>query len=163
VSDIAACLSSAKMDWQTPDNVLELVREFGRGVISLDPCTVADNPTGALRYYTPDSDGLSQPWDGPGLVFCNPPYGRELGPWAWKMRTEATKGAEIIGLVPARTDTRWWHDYVASADAVLFWRGRLKFKGASASAPFPSALPYWGPRPDHFAYVFRNHGLWVRL
>jgi len=154
----AALLSSEKMDWETPDNVLELVRQIAP--IGLDPCTTLKNPTGAMSTYI--RHGLQAPWDTCplGLVYCNPPYGRELPAWTRKMRDSSDGDIELIGLVPARPDTRWWHQNITTADAICFWRGRLKFKGAPSAAPFPSALPYWGPRPERFREVFGPHG-WI--
>ncbi len=174
-----ALMSSANPNWQTPPGFLDVVRRMGP--IGLDPCTTPDNPVGAGSFYhalptdckvcaeiPPAGDGLALSWVSPvghswpapkGLVFCNPPYGRGLGAWSAKMRDEAKRGAEIIGLLPARTDTKWWQD-VTSADAVCFWRGRLKFVGAPHAAPFPSAVPYWGPRAVEFRRIFSEFG-WV--
>lgn len=153
----APLMSSVKMDWQTPPGFLEIVRKMEP--IGLDPCTDESNPVRASTAMTPEIDGLSREWTGYGLVFCNPPYGRALKDWSAKMRDEGKRGAEIIGLVPARTDTRWWQA-IATADAICFWRGRIKFVGAPASAPFPSAVPYWGSRAQEFRRVFEPHG-WV--
>lgn len=154
----AALLSSEKMDWQTPDNILELVRVVAP--IGLDPCTTQENPTDASVFICPPGDGLRYEWRRSGLVYCNPPYGSALADWARKMAVEGKAWTEIIGLVPARPDTRWWHSYIVEADAICFWRGRLKFKGAPSAAPFPSALPYWGPRRDRFREVFGPYG-WI--
>lgn len=191
-SSLAPLMSSANPNWQTPPEFLDIVRKVGP--IGVDPCTTPDNPCGALESFyhpigmkrggcnadTPVGDGLSLGWTGGGLVFANPPYGRGLGKWTVKMRDEAKRGAEIIGLLPARTDTRWWGD-VTTADAVCFWRGRLAFwaphpetgvmgpalvrnkktgKLQTAAAPFPSAVPYWGPRANEFRRIFSVHG-WV--
>lgn len=165
--------SSVKMDWQTPDSFLALVRQVDP--ISLDPCTTAENPTGAatwctgllMRMTNPQSvidDGLSIPWGaagGGGLVYVNPPYGRELPKWVEKCREEAIEGCEIILLVPARTDTKWWQSAYRSADMTLLWRGRIRFKGAESPAPFPSAVFYFGPRAELFRDVFDGKGLFV--
>jgi site-specific DNA-methyltransferase (adenine-specific) len=73
----------------------------------------------------------------------NPPYGREIGKWMAKAHEEADRGATVVCLVPARTDTAWWHDHAAKADEIRFVRGRLKFirdDGRNDSAPFPSAV-----------------------
>jgi hypothetical protein len=167
--------SSVKMDWQTPDSLLELVRR-ALGYIGLDPCTVRDNPTDAHAICSPEVglDGLTTVWAGCGPVYVNPPYGRELPKWVAKCVEEAGKGAEIVLLVPARPDTRWFQNAYKLAPApngnhgapwtpptILFWKGRLKFKGAPASAPFPSALFYWGPRADKFRQVFAGRGLFL--
>lgn len=154
--------SSDKMTWETPDNFLELVRQVSReGCIELDPCTTRDNPTRAIFHFTPDDDGLTEDWSCGGLVFCNPPYGRALGAWAAKMVEEARLGCEILALVPARTGVRWFQPLWA-ADELLMWRGRIKFKGATAGAPFDSAVAYFGPRSRRFREVFGPHGQLVR-
>lgn len=173
-------------DWQTPAEVLELVRRVGP--IALDPCTSPDNPTGARHWCIqwPDSpaadgpavswdapeechaDGLTLPWDdlaAGGLVYVNPPYSRgNLGRWAARCHSAALCGAEVIALVPVDTSTGWWHDYCAppKSQAVCFYRGRLRFVGAPGPAPFASALVYWGPRRFRFADVFADAGaIWI--
>lgn len=163
----AALFSSERPDWQTPDVVLERVRKVAP--IALDPCTVQSNPVGAARWLTVESalDGLTASWtelaDG-GLVYHNPPYGRALSRWAAKVDVEACDGAEIITLVPARTDTKWFHTLVENARVVCFWKGRIKFRGATAGAPFPSAAVYHGERGSgRFYGAFRDAGLlWVK-
>lgn len=165
--------SSIKMDWQTPESFLELVRQVGP--IALDPCTVAENPTGAANWFSPEEgyDGLEACWrtaqfdrgtgiSRPGIVYVNPPYGRELPRWMSKCTIEAILGAEILALVPARPDTRWFQSAARSATAVLFWSGRIKFRGAKAHAPFPSAVFYWGAREKLFRDAFSERGLWLR-
>lgn len=150
--------SSDRMDWQTPDVVLDLVREVG--VIRLDPCTEVANPTGAQEWISPPGDGLSYDWQPArsGVVYVNPPYGRSLQTWIAKCCTEGTAGSEIVLLVPARPDTAWYDAAHDSANAKCEWRGRLRFKGAPHCAPFPSALFYWGPQPWLFCHVFAPHG-----
>jgi hypothetical protein len=165
VNRLAPMMSSVKSDWETPDEVLDLVREVFGGEIDLDPCSVKGNPTGAGEHFYPPLDGLAMSWH--GRVFLNPPYGRALPAWVKKASTER---ADTIGLVPARPDTRWFQDWCApptGADAVCFWRGRLTFKGAPHPAPFPSALVLWCDRPrvmlrGRFASVFGKKGaIWL--
>lgn len=153
-----AMMSSEAHDWQTPDNVLGLVRELG--AIRLDPCTVDENPVGATVIIAPPDDGLALPWDGEwtGLVFVNPPYGTALRKWVEKACTEGELGNEVVMLVPGRIDTGWYSTARDSANALCEWRGRLRFRGAPTSAPFPSALFYWGDRPFLFAHVFQAAG-----
>ena len=155
---IAPCLSSERMDWQTPDAVLDLVRKVAP--IGLDPCTTADNPCGAERFYCrPEHDGLADPWNGMGLVYLNPPYGREISQWTRTAALWAAQGVEIVMLTGAKPDTQWWHgDIVPGAAGVLFWKGRLRFRGAPAAAPFPSALVYYGERLDRFTRACDGHG-----
>lgn len=151
-----ALLSSKNMNWETPDELLDLIRQLD--VIGLDPATTKANPTGAKLIYTPEEDGLVLPWTSNGLVYCNPPYGREVKKWVQKASVEAARGAEIIMLLPARPDTSWCQKWVfGTADSVLFWSGRLTFKGAPHPAPFPSMLAYWGKRKSSFKACFIKH------
>lgn len=93
------------------------------------------------RYFTPEMDGLKQDWD--GVVWCNPPYGRGVGAWVEKAhRTAEESDATVVMLLPARTDTAWFHDYCYNDKyaTINFVRGRLKFGGEKNSAPFPSMV-----------------------
>lgn len=131
--------SAVKQDWATPD---ELYNRLNRiYAFDTDVAASAENAR-CERYFDASTDGLAQDWGGL-RVWCNPPYGRTISRWTHKAATEAPHAQLIIMLVPARTDTVWWHDAIRTA-RVEFIRGRLKFKGAPASAPFPSALFYWG-------------------
>ena len=101
------------------------------------------------RYYTKADDGLKQSWR--GKCWMNPPYGRVIGDWMRKAYESAQAGAMVVCLVPARTDTAWWHDYAAK-DQVTFIRGRLKFGDGKNSAPFPSALVILKAHNDKVSY-----------
>ena len=124
---LAPLFSSQTGKWATPgDLYAALDAEFG---FTLDPCPMDD----AERIM--EFDGLARSWAG-HRVFCNPPYGPQIGRWLSKARE-----AEVaVFLLPSRTDTRWWHDYALKADAIRFIRGRLKFGDAKNSAPFPSVV-----------------------
>lgn len=126
--------SSAKVEWATPDDFFcKLDVEFQ---FTTDVC--ADNTNAKCkRYFTPQINGLAQEWT--GSCWMNPPYGREIGAWMRKAFESAQKGATVVCLVPARTDTRWWHEYAVKGE-IRFIRGRLKFGGHKNSAPFPSAV-----------------------
>ena len=116
------------------------------GPFDLDPCATPRSAKCA-RYFTRLEDGLSQPWT-PARVFMNPPFGREIGKWMKKAYEESLLGAYVVGLVPARTDTSWWHDYAMKGE-IEFLRGRLMFErhdGSTGRAPFPSAVVVWRPR-----------------
>ncbi|MGF9711647.1 phage N-6-adenine-methyltransferase [Paenibacillus naphthalenovorans] len=129
---------SSKTDlWATPQAFFnELDAEFN---FTLDPCSNGENAKCA-KYFTKSDDGLTQEW-APHVVFMNPPYGREIGTWMRKAYEESKRGATVVCLVPARTDTRWFHDYVYGvADEIRFVKGRLKFGDAESSAPFPSMV-----------------------
>ncbi len=97
-----------------------------------------------MRTNAEVDDGLSLPWH--GAVFVNPPYGRGLGAWVAKAKAEVLSGnaRTVVALIPARTDTRYWHEHVAGVATVFFLRGRLRFGTAGAAAPFPSAIVLWG-------------------
>jgi hypothetical protein len=151
-------LRSARGDWRTPTEIIEALHLMWDGAPDLDPCSPVDPPHIAGTRFTAEDDGLSQPWT--GRVYVNPPFG-DLDAWSAKCAAEAKEGAEIVLLLPARTDTRYWHAHVSTAKAICFLRGRLKFVGASASCPFPTALVYWGPRPWLFHRVFAARGMVV--
>lgn len=133
--------------WQfTPAYVLDLVRADLGGSIGLDPCTTADNPTCAARYYTADDDGLSLPWDA-ASIYVNPPYGKAREPWVRRCIEEGAT-SEVILLMPAATDTRIFQRAAESAHALVFIRGRVKFGTLRANrrqhaASHPSALFGW--------------------
>lgn len=156
----AGLMSSERPDWNSPEKLLERVRAFAP--IGLDPCSNASSIVRAAVEWTfeRDGDSLPKPWAGRGLVYVNPPYGREIVPFALKLALEGAFGTEIIALLPARTDARWWQQHIVSAQAICFWRGRLRFLGAKDSAPFPSAIAYWGPHCGRFWDVFHEAG-WV--
>lgn len=128
-------------EWATPQAFFDkLNAEFH---FTLDPCCTHENAK-CVKHYTQAEDGLNQDWSGE-IVFMNPPYGREIGKWVIKARKESSKwkSAVVVCLVPARTDTAWWHDNIESfryVYEVRFIRGRLKFGGHKNSAPFPSAV-----------------------
>lgn len=137
--------SSKKMDWCTPQPFFdELNKEFH---FNLDAAATAKNAK-CEQFFTPETDGLSKSWGGYN-VFCNPPYGRALGQWVAKGYEESQKpNTVVVMLIPARTDTAYFHDYIfGKADEVRFLRGRLKFVDddgvACGSAPFPSAVIVW--------------------
>ena len=139
--------TSSHHAWQTPQEILlPLYSVFG--TFDLDPCSPTNTrrtaPVKARVHYTADDDGLSLPWFGD--VFVNPPYGREIPHWIAKAHREVELGnaQTVVALIPARTDTAYWHEHVATQADVFFLRGRLKFGQGSQSAPFPSALAVWG-------------------
>jgi phage N-6-adenine-methyltransferase len=127
--------SSATSEWATPQDFYDRCHaEFD---FTLDPCSTHANAK-CPQHYTREDDGLSRDW-GHERVWMNPPYGREIGHWMRKAWLSSQAGALVVCLVPARTDTSWWHDYAAKGE-IRFVRGRLKFGGSMNSAPFPSAL-----------------------
>lgn len=132
--------SSARSDWATPQDLFgELDREFH---FTLDACATPENAK-CPAFFSPEQDALKQPWS--GTVFMNPPYGREISTWVRKAYHEAKKGAKVVCLLPARTDTAWWHEHVMKAADIRFLRGRVKFGGSKNGAPFPSAVVVFRP------------------
>ena len=134
---------------------------FG-GAVTTDPCSNPNSHVGATHAWTKQLNGITRPWY--GSVFINPPYGRLLGYWFRKGLLEMQLGnaTELIYLIPARVDTRWWHDYVMQADSICFCRGRKKFVGALASAPFPTVFIYYGPHRGRFEQAFKDEGAFWR-
>lgn len=147
--------AASSSEWATPQELFDVLDAEFR--FTLDPCAL---PCSAKceRYFTPEDDGLAQDWD--GVVFMNPPYGRAIGAWVKKSWEELQRGATVVCLFPARTDTAYWHDFVMKADEVRFIRGRLSFvafggqqtKTDRDAAPFGSAI-----------VVFRGEGKFPRM
>lgn len=132
--------SSATDDWATPQDVFDRLSSQW-GPFDLDVCASSSNAK-CRRFFTKEDDGLSKEWR--GRCWMNPPYGRTIGAWMKKAYEESLRGAQVVVcLVPARTDTAWWHDYAAKGQ-VTFIRGRIKFGGHRNSAPFPSAVVVFG-------------------
>jgi phage N-6-adenine-methyltransferase len=130
--------SSATGDWATPQDFFDKLN-WRFGPFSLDPCSSEDNAK-CEKFYTVEDNGLLQDWTGE-TVFVNPPYGRGIDKWI-KKGFEAGKDSNtrVVMLIPSRTDTKYWHDYVMKASQVHFIKGRLKFGASKNSAPFPSAV-----------------------
>lgn len=137
--------TSTTPEWGTPQWLFDqLDAEFN---FQLDPCCTIENAKCA-RYFTAEVDGLSQSWNGYGPVYMNPPYGRGIDKWMAKANGTAEAGDLVVCLVPARTDTGWWHDYAIHGE-VRFLRGRLTFEGDAEfghNAPFPSAVVVLRPK-----------------
>ena len=142
--------SSLSDEWTTPRDLFdELNAEFH---FDLDAASTDENAL-CERHYTKDDDGLSQPWE--GSVWCNPPYGRQVGEWVRKA-AESNRGGVTVMLLPARTETRWWVDWVVGyATEIRFVKGRLKFGDSGNSAPFPSAVVIYDRRPSRYWIVRR--------
>ena len=124
---------SRKTDlWATPLDLFDKYNEIYN--FETDVCALPENAK-CKRFFTPEMDGLKQEWT--GVCWCNPPYGRQIGKWVEK----ACKSfATVVMLLPARTDTKWFHDYCLPYGKIEFLRGRLKFGGCDNSAPFPSMI-----------------------
>lgn len=130
---------SERDDWETPPQFFgQLDKEFG---FTVDVCATADNAK-CERYFSPAEDGLAQSWAGE-VCYMNPPYGRAIAAWVKKAYEEAKAGATVVGLLPARTDTAWFHDYIYGRAEIRFLRGRVRFVGGASNAPFPSMVVVW--------------------
>jgi phage N-6-adenine-methyltransferase len=138
--------SSQTDEWATPQDFFDTVNaEFG---FTLDACAL-ESSAKCEHFFSPETDGLAQDWT--GTVWMNPPYGDVIGRWVQKAHESATAGATVVCLVPARTDTAWFHDFCFPWE-VRFIRSRLRFGAADASAPFPSCLVAMGARFWQRAY-----------
>lgn len=151
-------------NWSTPPYVVRWLQHWlAIDSFDLDVCADALNAK-APDWFDEDTDGLKQKWE--GYCFCNPPYS-QIAAWAQKAFASANEGGgdtTVAMLIPARTDTRYWHDYIAKADEILFIKGRLAFgdpsKGndTAQGAPFPSAIvifnsPWRDNKDHHVKYV----------
>lgn len=132
--------SSKTVIWETPQPFFDVLNaEFG---FQLDVCALLENAK-CERFFSPEQDGLVQKWD--GVCFCNPPYGREISKWIKKAYESSLTGSIVVCLIPSRTDTRWFHDYVLPFAEIRFIPSRLYFSG-KGRAPFPSAVVIFRPR-----------------
>lgn len=134
--------SSKTNEWYTPRDLFKkLDDEFH---FTLDPCCTKYSAK-CEKFFTIEDDGLKQDWDN-NVVFINPPYGRDIKKWIKKAHDEfyAYKKVTCVLLIPARTDTSYWHDYIFGKAEVRFMRGRVKFEREDGttgdSAPFPTAI-----------------------
>ena len=133
--DTAVHFSSGTDMWATPRGLFEqLDREFH---FTLDVCANAENAK-CVNFFGRVENGLAQDW-GVHICWMNPPYGDEIPAWIEKAYTASQHGATVVCLIPSRTDTAWWHDFVMHGE-IRFIKGRLRFGGAEHSAPFPSAI-----------------------
>ena len=137
--NVDVMFSSKTDQWETPQEFFnKLNNEFN---FDLDPCADDTNHK-CEKYYTESENGLQQDWGGGYRVFCNPPYGKEIYNWVKKCHDEVLKGncTVAVMLIPARTDTRWFHEFIYKQSEIRFVKGRLKFGNSKNSAPFPSMV-----------------------
>jgi hypothetical protein len=147
--------------WFTPSDIVDRVRAYFNGPIPLDPATAAHNPTGAVRFFTTEDDGLRQSWSGGG-VFVNPPYGEQTPDWCRKIREESDAGLPIVALLPcgARFSTEYWQEEVLSdrLRALCFVRGRVAFVNPEgqeqAGNPYDSAIYGFNVDRERFRAAF---------
>ena len=139
-----ALFSFAAGDWGTPKSLFALLHHEFK--FTLDAAATKANAL-TKRFITPQQDAFAQDWAKlarGGAVWLNPPYGREVGRWIEQALAASCQGATVVVLLPARTDTRWFHELCRYGEVRLL-RGRLKFVGAPTSAPFPSLVVVFGP------------------
>lgn len=137
MANIQACLSSKTDNWATPKDFFDNLNEEFH--FTLDPCANEENHKCDL-FYTKEQDGLTKDWGG-HVVFCNPPYGKEIADWVRYSYEQSQKpNTTVVMLIPARTDTRYFHDYIYGKAEIRFIKGRLKFGDATNAAPFPSMI-----------------------
>ena len=129
---------SSKTDlWSTPNDFFDKLNDEFH--FTLDPCSTHGNAK-CYKHFTEEENGLLQDW-GNEVVFCNPPYGRQIKDWVKKSYEESQKGnTTVVMLIPARTDTIYFHEYIYHKAEIRFIKGRLKFGNAKNSAPFPSMV-----------------------
>lgn len=129
--------TSNKSDWSTPQTLFDRLDEEFR--FDFDVCATRDNAK-CCGYFGPDDGALTKSWEGLGTLWMNPPYGRGIRDWVAKAFEASRAGATCVCLLPVRSDTRWWHDYVMKASEIRLLTRRLTFEGAGNKAPFPAAI-----------------------
>ena len=144
---VEAMRTDLRDDWETPKDLFrKLDEEFH---FTLDPCATPQTAK-CKKFYTKNDDGLRQSWAGE-VVFMNPPYGRQIAKWIKKAWEESKKGATVVALLPARTDTNWFHDYILNKAEIRFIRGRVYFRQDGERvdrAPFPSIIVIYRPKSE---------------
>ena len=126
-------LTSNKDDWETPQDLFDKLNAFYG--FTLDACASPENAK-CKKYYTKEQNSLVQDWNN-DTIWCNPPYGREIGKFVRKAYLCCSL---VVMLLPARTDTKWFHDYIYGKQRIYFLKGRLKFSNSKTPAPFPSMI-----------------------
>ena len=130
-------------EWETPKWLFdELDKEFN---FEIDVCATKENAK-CKRFFTKEDNAWRKEWA--NVNWMNPPYGRDIKTWVRKAFMHSTKfGKTTVALLPARTDTEWFHDYIYNKAEIRFLKGRLKFSGSKNSAPFPSMIVIFKPKP----------------
>lgn len=127
--------SSASDMWETPTYLFNYLNN--KYNFTLDVCATSENAK-CENYYTESDNALNKEWS--GTCWMNPPYGRQIGRWLQKAYESAINTTTVVCLIPARTDTKYFHEVCMKADEICFIKGRLKFGTSTNSAPFPSAI-----------------------
>ncbi len=138
---IKAMIMSERDDWETPTDLFEkLNKEFN---FQLDVCASDENAK-CKKYFTKKNNALKLAWNHHESIFMNPPYGRKIGPFIKRAYEESQLNCTVVCLLPARTDTKWFHDYCVKGE-IRFIKGRLKFSNSKNNAPFPSMIVIFRP------------------
>lgn len=125
---------SEKKDWETPDYLFERYDEIYN--FDIDVCATEENKK-CEKFFSPEQDGLQQKWE--GVCWMNPPYGKEISKWMEKAYLSSLEGATVVCLIPARTDTKWFHSFALKGQ-IEFLDKRVTYKGAKQPAPFPNLI-----------------------
>jgi phage N-6-adenine-methyltransferase len=137
--------TSRTEEWETPNHVfLALDKEFN---FQVDVCATSENAKCKI-YFDKSVDGLKREWS-PFRCWMNPPYGRNISLWMKKAFEESQRGALVVCLIPSRTDTKWWHNWVMKAAEIRFVSGRINFGNSKQSAPFPSCIVIYYPELEN--------------
>lgn len=135
-----ALFSSNKDDWETPQDLFDYFNNIFN--FDLDVCANKSNKK-LNNYFSEKDNALICNWSRKN--WCNPPYSKgKQWKFVRKAYEESLRGKLTVCLIPARTDTKAWHEYVIKADHIQYIKGRLKFVGAKSSAPFPSVIVIFG-------------------
>ena len=137
--------TSRTEEWETPSYVfLSLNKEFS---FQVDVCATSENAKCSV-YFDKSVDGLKREWS-PFRCWMNPPYGRNISAWMKKAFEESQRGALVVCLIPSRTDTKWWHQWVMRSAEIRFVSGRISFGNSKQSAPFPSCIVIYYPELEN--------------
>lgn len=137
-----AYIDKAKTDeWETPQELFDSLNDEFH--FTIDVCATKENAK-VKRFFTKEQDGLKQEWKGE-TVWCNPPYGRAMYAWIHKCYEHSIEGGTAVMLIPCRTDTKAFHDWIFPYAELRFVRGRLRFGGSNINAPFPSVIVVFRP------------------
>ena len=131
--------------WETPIDLFNRLND--RFNFTLDPCCSVETAK-CEKFFTENENGLIQDWS-KDICFVNPPYGRQIGKLVQKSYEESLRGATVVMLIPSRTDTSYWHDFIFNkATEIIFVKGRIQFGDSGDNAPFPSAVIVFDNKED---------------
>lgn len=137
-------MTSNSEEWETPRDLFDQLNAVFH--FDLDVCATDKNAKCHI-WFTKEMDGLKQKWFDycTQIAWMNPPYGSGITDWIKKAYSESLDGMTVVCLLPSRTDTRWFHEWIVGKAEITFLQGRLKFGGCKNSAPFPSMIAVYRP------------------